>query len=394
MSELNVSIEAHMEKKEYSTPIGTLFQKAAAQTGRKPFDMFREYFKLYRSAGKLTIQEYFLYRLYDDQLYGPEEKGLFLSESIHWPMTNSCSDVTWRGATEDKWLAYRILENAGYIVPKTQAVVDSSIRVFGDSLKVDTVSELKAFLSEKARYPIFAKPNRAMCSFGAFMIDKFEDGKALIDHEHWIGVEELRDKIIGDKPYLLQDCATNHPEIAAFSSGLATVRTVNMVSAKRVITPFTVMKIPTGTNIADNYWRSGNLIADIDPKSGEIRRVVSGKGPDIKEHTHSPDTGEELVGKQMPGWAELLNVNESCARHFAPVRYQSLDIALTADGPMVVEINSGGAFDLPQLASGKGMLTDEVMGFFEECGWAFKKRRFGERAERDRRPLEPELSGA
>ncbi len=63
MSELSVSIEAHMEKKEYSTPVGTLFQKAAAQTGRKPFDMFREYFKLYRSAGKLTIQEYFLYRL-------------------------------------------------------------------------------------------------------------------------------------------------------------------------------------------------------------------------------------------------------------------------------------------------------------------------------------------
>jgi hypothetical protein len=46
-----------------------------------------------------------------------------------------------------------------------------------------------------------------------------------------------------------------------------------------------------------------------------------------------------------------------------------MDIALTSDGPMLIEINTGGGFDLPQLASGRGFLTDDVCEFFRTCGY-------------------------
>lgn len=36
---------------------------------------------------------------------------------------------------------------------------------------------------------------------------------------------------------------------------------------------------------------------------------------------------------------------------------------------MVLEINSGGSFELPQLASAKGFLSPEVSAFFQSCGW-------------------------
>jgi hypothetical protein len=55
---------------------------------------------------------------------------------------------------------------------------------------------------------------------------------------------------------------------------------------------------------------------------------------------------------------------------FQPVRYQSMDVAVTPDGPVLIEINTGGGFDLPQLASGQGFLTDEVCEFFRACGYA------------------------
>jgi hypothetical protein len=54
---------------------------------------------------------------------------------------------------------------------------------------------------------------------------------------------------------------------------------------------------------------------------------------------------------------------------FQPVRYQSMDIAITDDGPVLIEINTGGGFDLPQLASGKGFLTDDVGEFFRSRGY-------------------------
>ena len=40
-----------------------------------------------------------------------------------------------------------------------------------------------------------------------------------------------------------------------------------------------------------------------------------------------------------------------------------MDVAITPAGPLLVEINTGGGFNLPRLASGCGFLTDEVRDF-------------------------------
>src|SRR3546814_6489185 len=46
----------------------------------------------------------------------------------------------------------------------------------------------------------------------------------------------------------------------------------------------TVLKIPAGANIADNFWRAGNMLANIDPEHGTILRVLRGTGRS-EEHT-------------------------------------------------------------------------------------------------------------
>jgi hypothetical protein len=82
-----------------------------------------------------------------------------------------------------------------------------------------------------------------------------------------------------------------------------------------------------------------------------------------------PSTGEKLVGLRLPMWGELLEVNRTSARAYAAVRYQSLDIALTPEGPCVIEVNSGGSFVLPQIATGRGILTPDFRSFLRSCGW-------------------------
>ena len=46
-------------------------------------------------------------------------------------------------------------------------------------------------------------------------------------------------------------------------------------------------------------------------------------------------------------------------------RLQAYDLALTADGPSVIEINVGGDFDLPRLASGVGFLSGRFKEFLD-----------------------------
>jgi len=360
---------------EYTDNLANLFRFAARQHGKQPLTVIKEFWKLSRGPGKLTIYDYFLHRLYDDTKHTPDTKARFISDRLHWPITHKCCDMGWRAITEDKWISYNLLDRFGIRTPKTIAVVDQSPRLFASDPKITSPDSLKAFLKETDSYPIFAKPNLGIASAGAFVITGIDETHVCLDQCEPLTFEAIFQEIIGEHSYLLQTFVENHPLIKAFSKYVATIRTVNLVGQDSVRTPFTLMKIPSPTNIADNYWRKGNLIADINPENGVIRHVIRGKGIQTEDLEAHPDTGERLVGLALPDWDKLRRVNDTCARLFAPVRYQSLDVALTSDGPVVVEINTGGSFELPQLAAGTGLLTDEVRDFFESCGWKFRSKR-------------------
>jgi hypothetical protein len=345
---------------------------AQQKCGKGIFSLLKDIYRLQRGDGRLTRQEYFLYRLFDDEAYPAEEKARFLSESMHWPMTHQCSDMSWSALTEDKWLSYDFLGKHGVPVPETVAVVDRSLRSFGSVPKVDSVSRLRKLLRNTDALPLFAKPNDGIGSYGTFIVTGGDDTHVFLERSEPVTYEALLDEIVGQQTYLLQPCLRNHSVLSNFSPYLATVRTVNLIKADNVATPFYVAKIPSPDNIADNFWRDGNVLADIDPLNGEIRRAVVRRTQGIEERIEHPGTGNRLVGLQLPFWEALKRVNRICAELFAPVRYQSLDIAITQTGPVVVEVNTGGSFLLPQLATGKGFLTDDIRRFFESCGWQFQ----------------------
>lgn len=369
----NLIARNRAESKGGGGSVASLLRAAQARSGRSPLSMVAEHWRLQRKPGRLSLQEYFTYNLYDNDRYDAAAKERFLSERLHWPIADLCSDVTWRATTEDKWLSYKLLAQFGIATPETVAVVDRSQRAFGGDRRISDAGALRAFLAG-ARFPLFAKPNLSLGSFGAFVIEGYEDGRLRLDGGGHVTVEAVLDEMIGDTCYLLQTMLRNHAAIRSYAGAVATVRTMNLVLADRVATPFTLMKIPVGANIADNFWRAGNLLASLDPDTGTILRVLRGKGPAMQELQQHPVTRHQLVGTTLPHWQALRRVNEACARLFAPVRYQSLDIALTDAGPVVVEINSGGSFLLPQLASGQGFLTEEVRCFFESCGWRPRQR--------------------
>jgi hypothetical protein len=349
-----------------------LIMTAKKECGKNPFSIVKDIWKLKRGDGHLEPYDYFQYQLYDDKKYSDEAKAQFISEKLHWPITYKCCDQHYQAITEDKWLSYNFLDRFNVRTPETIAVIDQGLRSFGSDLKITSATELKAFLEENKFYPIFAKPNIGIGSYGVFIISGFDDTNVILDQSDPITFDDLFEKIIGTRTYLLQKFIRNHPIIQAFSPYVATVRLVNLVMPDSVATPFAVLKIPSLTSIADNYWREDNLIADVDYESGVIRRAIRGKGVNMEELVKHPETGENLVGQMLPDWQDVIQVNEFCAKLFDPLRYHSLDIALSDEGPVVVEVNTGGSFALPQFASGKGFLTNEVRKFFESYGWEFQ----------------------
>jgi Sugar-transfer associated ATP-grasp len=353
-----------------SEPLPELVEWAIRTFGMSPFTLAREIWDLYRGPGHLLPKDYFFFKLCATKGDLPQ-KMRFLSDTRQAYLIKASCDPKWEALTEDKWACYSYLTAHGIRVPKTLAVIDKSVRSFGKTLKIGSGEEFENFIDQIDVCPIFVKANSGVASLGAFVVKGSEKGRIYLENADSIDVNELFDRLIGSRTFLVQSVVRNHPELRSFSPHLATVRTINLVKTNAIFTPFTLLKIPTAMNIADNYWRPGNMLADVDPENGVIRRVVRGRGRSLEELIHHPETGTKLVGLTLPYWQELRNVNDTCARLYAPVRFNTLDIALTEEGPVVIEVNTGGAFSLPQYATGDGFLTDEVIRFFESCGYKF-----------------------
>lgn len=174
--------------------------------------------------------------------------------------------------------------------------------------------------------------------------------------------------VIGENAYILQEVVQNHADILAHTDTLATIRMVNMIDGDGVYVPAAVLKLPSSRNMADNFWREGNMICNLDPATGEILTLVSADGPGLVHHEAHPESGAELIGTRLPHWEALREVNERVAKLHSPLRYQSTDMAITEDGPVVIEVNAGSSFTLPQYASGKGLMTPKVRALFRSYG--------------------------
>ena len=167
----------------------------------------------------------------------------------------------------------------------------------------------------------------------------------------------------------MQNVEQNHPFFEPFCTSLATLRLYLFVHGDDIAIPFAVLKLPCGQNLADNFWREGNLACAVDPQTGIVQTVRRAENGAICTYEDHPDNIAPLVGEAIPMWGELLTMARSCAKLFQPIGYQSMDIAVTAHGPKLVEINTGGAFDLPQIATGRGFLTDEVVKHLHDRGF-------------------------
>lgn len=342
---------------------------AQKNSGRHPLDLTREFISLNRGAGKLTWPEYVQYGVYDRTRHSPHDQLRFITNTLHWPITRSCCDMTWQATTEDKWLCSHILARSAIKVPETLAIIDKSERTYPNTHKISTARQLRDFMISRDVLPLFGKENRGICSFGAFLAVDAGDKGMFLKEQGWLGYDACMDQFVGTTPYLLQRLVSNHDFFDRYTDNLATVRLCILVGEDGMEIPFAILKMPSRANVADSFWRPGNLACMLDVRSGRILTARSRHSFGTTDYQVHPESGEPLLGEIVPMWERVLDLARDCAPIFQPVRYQSMDIAITQDAPVLIEINTGGGFDLPQLASGVGFLTEEVRHFFRSCGY-------------------------
>jgi hypothetical protein len=321
--------------------------------------------------GKLQPDEYYAFGLYDDRRFSFADKQRFLGRTVQDRVIRQCNAAPWWLLAHDKLVFYALLQGLGLPVPATRAIYHPTRR-FGTAATLADAAALAAHLRSGINYPCFGKPATGIRSIGVAALEAYDGGadRLVLKGGQALAVEafvgELERYRAADG-YLFQEVLRPHPALeAAVGPRLSTVRLILLLEDGGPAMLHALWKIPVGDNPADNFWRPGNLLAALDA-DGRVARVQQGVGPEQRELESHPDTGGRLVGLTIPDWPALVELTLKTATAFPGLRMQAWDIAPTDRGPVLVEVNIGGDFNLPQLAHRKGLMDDRFRIFLATC---------------------------
>jgi len=130
-----------------------------------------------------------------------------------------------------------------------------------------------------------------------------------------------------------------HPEMNRLSpSGVNTVRIITQLNHKDTVDVLACRQRISVNSSIDNL-ASGNLAAAIDASTGLIEGPAVYSDITKPEETYHPVTKTEIVGFQIPYWQECLEMAKAAALEHPQNRSVGWDIAVTDEGPTLIEGN-------------------------------------------------------
>ncbi len=205
-------------------------------------------------------------------------------------------------------------------------------------LRTASPDELAAFLARHAR--VMAKVADSLGGDGIQAFSTAEISKP----EAW------RADRLAARQVLVEEFLTQHPVMASLNpSSVNTLRIITYLdAARRVHVLARTLKMGNGGDV-DNF-SDGGMYTMLDEHGVAAHPAFDGDGRVFSVH---PLSGTSIVGFQVPLWSEVGELVDALAREVPQIPYVGWDIAITPDGPAVIEGNyNTGVFQLKPSVTG------------------------------------------
>ena len=242
---------------------------------------------------------------------------------------------------------------------------DSDTDIFDDKIRFNNLFpeyiRRKWFMSEGMSYEQFSEHMKKFhpgfyilkpqVSSGGKGIEKLPvptgDDEMRQAYDHVMEINETAEK---NKGCIIEECIRQHPEMnRLYGDSVNTVRVVTLLYHGDFKILYVACRMGVNGNITDNASQGG-ISVGVDKETGRFNTVAaSKKGEPL---THHPTTGTEIKGFQIPYWNEVVEMVEGIARKafdVAGLGYAGWDVAITEDGPLIIEGNNWPSPSLLQL---------------------------------------------
>lgn len=201
----------------------------------------------------------------------------------------------------------------------------------------------------KARFTgepkIIYKPLSDSCGHGVTVFDLTEDNMESV-YNHLV---KLPEGVV--EGYVIQ-----HPAMSKYSrKSVNTVRIVSVRAFGRVNILYAAFRMGGGDAVVDNF-HAGGVLALINPETGIVETNAIDLGGTFYEN--HPVTGEKVLGFQIPFWPEIVEMLQKAGSIVDGVGYVGWDVAVTENGPILIEGNTAPApnvLQTPYAKEHKGM---------------------------------------
>ncbi len=162
------------------------------------------------------------------------------------------------------------------------------------------------------------------------------------------GAPAFLKKLLADQIGILEEIVIQHPQMASLCpTSVNTCRIATLLGDKQQGIVYAFLRIGNG-KIMDNV-DCGGMAAGIDLESGKLLTVGADKqGNTFLKH---PMTNTGLIGFTIPFWAEAKAMCLEAAQKFPQMRFVAWDVAITEQGPTLIEGNSFPSHAIPQFAA-------------------------------------------
>lgn len=342
---------------------------ASRNCGRSALTLAVEIRRLRGFPNKLLVSEYFNLKLYEKSR---DEQATFLGSYWDGPINYIVASPSWFSIVRDKAVFQSFMSSLGYRVPEVVAVYSTEGRNLPGLVTLDSEEALAKWLRDLEQ-PVFAKPLGADVGVGAMYLEPLGDGSFDITPGGKVTLQTLV-RTICDLPYggyLFQTALFNGPDVSdVLGRYLCTVRICVLRGKATSTIHRAFLKIRVGDARNDNWdlGRSGNAIGVLDSETGTVQTVFTGAYPDIHRSVNHPETGERIVSWTFPRWRELTELCRAASREIKGLGIQHWDVALTDDGPCLIEVNEDGSLLALQGCGYEGFLDGSLKRFLAESG--------------------------
>lgn len=303
--------------------------------------------------------------------------GLYEQKMDRWAETMSylkhtepgLRAINWRGEgrrlTVDKLVTTERFAQANIPSARLIAVIGRDRTAHAHDGMFPTVSSAEELAAMLASCPdqVFVKPATGWRGQGA-MGPQRREGKWWVSGAGMTD-RELAERLVNSAPpsgLLLQERLRSHPALTPIGGnlGLGCLRINTALTTQGPELLFAFCKIMGSEGLVDNFadGKYGNMAAGVDLASGTLTRAFGrrqGRQYLVEPVDKHPITGVKLAGFPLPIWDDVVNLAKRAAAAFPETPLIGSDIAITEEGPRVIEIQSDWGSNMAQLTLGRGL---------------------------------------